>query len=1090
MATKYESVSTTKPYSLGLKRNGKTFTASWKCGDADYGAGQKFQYNIGSRWKDKGVKSGARSQTFELLDRTNYYPFAGKPKRGSVAFRIKGQRKKFTKKKKGKEHHYDPKWSKYNNLTFSFRKPPKPSITVTRDDTLTNKATFTFSVSGLGNDDHYYVQDIYYQLALVEDSNITDGSKIESSEWGNAGTRTTNGSVEKEEETEILYKEKSYTRWIRAKCRGINGDSDWSYAKHVYASPYQATITNAEYIDNEANGYLCIVTYNAPKNNFKPIKKVTVQYGMAQPEAGMTCPDGISWNDGKISSSTTSGQYEEDGEKRYSNSDEVSFPIDGTLGLDQCLFVRVNTQYDFEQNVTYGAPALVDGGYGYLKAPTITSIAEDQSTFEVEITAQNNSEVEDSFLVVVYRPASDLDAENVVAIIPNGETTVQFQAPDWSGETAHSFGVYAAVGDEETITRDSAIMKSKDIIWRGGEVPKAPENVSATATDITGTVRVTWDWTWTSASGAELSWSDHEDAWESTDEPDTYEISKIHAARWNISGLETGTRWYVRVRLIAGTGDNRTYSPWSEITQQSTVDLTSAPSVPTLLLSSPTITKDGSVTASWVYTTTDGTEQSYAEICEASITQSGVAYGRVIAHTQTAQHITINANDPDINWQTGQTYYLCVRVLSASGRVSDDWSKPASVTIAEPLEIQVTNTSLVEETYTSEDDGVITTRTALALKQMPLSVTVTGLGDVGVGNVIIERAENFHAKRPDEREFDGYKGETIAIKEIIGNGMVDITTDDLLGGMDDTAEYNIIVSAQDSLGQKAVTDPIKFEVHWTKQAIIPWGSVQYDQTNMIARLFPIAPQYKRIYSPVVEDIGTYYELIDDEYVLTADEQIVESKDYYVVAVVDATDTCDIYRLSVDRPQLVYKGAVFGEEYVDPYPAIGQFGGYRFVFKTENGDYTDESGMAFLDVDEDTLETPYTIIDYDGGRVQLQYNVDFSSQWEKDFQETKYLGGSVQGDWNAAVSRKATLGAITITLTEQETIEAIRLLADTPSICHIRTQNGSSFSADVQVSISTSHDKYGTIETASMNITRVDPEREEGMTAYEWEHADD
>lgn len=1078
---------TKKPAIKSVVRSNGNFTASWGCSDTDYKAGQKVKYYNGS-WTEKSINYKLRSYTFSLT-RDNFYPNTGKPKLGKVVFQVKGERGKFSKTKgsgkKRKTTNYNPTPSDYAKGEFSFTKPPAPSINVVRDEELTNVSTFNFSVANLGAGDHYFASDIYYQFALLADSSVTNGENVPAKEWGSGATCGLSGSVVKEEEPELLYKEKAYTRWIRAKTRGINGDSDWAYAKHVYSSPYQATVLNATYEDNGANGYQCTVQYSAPKNVYKPIKKVTVEYGMGTPDEGMSCPDGITWNTGRISTSMTNITDEEQ------NYDEVSFPIDGVLGLDMCLFVRVNTQYDFETNVTTGTPALVTDGYGYLKSPTITSVDEDQSTFEVEIEATNNSEVEDSFLVVVYRPASDLDAENVVAVIPHGETTVQFQAPDWSGETSHAFGVYAAVGDPDTITRSTAIMMSKDIIWRGGEVPEAPENVSATATEITGTVRVRWDWTWTGATGAELSWSDHEDAWESTDEPDTYEISKIHAAQWNISGLETGMRWYVRVRLITGHGDNKTYSPWSEITPESTIDLTSAPSVPTLLLSNSVITESGSVTASWVYTTTDGTEQSYAEICEATITDDGIQYGRVIAHTQTAQHITINANDPDIGWETGNTYHLCVRVRSASGRVSDDWSTPKDVTIAEPLQIAIDDTSLVEETFTDVIDGQTFTRTALSLKDLPLTVEVSGLGESGTGNIIIDRAEPFQADRPDESEFDGYKGETIVNMEIVGDDEYEITSTNLLGSLDDTAQYNLVFVAQDTLGQKAETEPIKFEVHWSKQAVIPWGRVQYDEEDLIARLFPIAPEYAEVGNPVVADIGTYYELIDDEYVLTADVEIDDEKDYYVVADVDNTDTCDIYRLSVDRPQLIYEDAIFGEEYIDPYPAIGEFGGYRFVFKTANKDYVTDAGkMARLDIDDEYFETPYTIIDYANGKIMLQYNVDFASQWEKDFQETKYLGGSVQGDWNAAVSRKATINAVTITLTEADTISAIRLLADTPGICHVRTQNGSSFAADVQVSISTSHDKYGMIETASMTITRVDPEGLDGMTVTEWEQVND
>ena len=122
-----------------------------------------------------------------------------------------------------------------------------------------------------------------------------------------------------------------------------------------------------------------------------------------------------------------------------------------------------------------------------------------------------------------------------------------------------------------------------------------------------------WAWSWEDADSAELSWADHEDAWESTDEPTTYTITKLHAASWNISGLEVGTRWYVRVRLIKTVGDDQSYGAYSDIRS---ILLSSAPVTPVLDISSGVITIDGQATASWTYSSTDGSDQSFAEISD------------------------------------------------------------------------------------------------------------------------------------------------------------------------------------------------------------------------------------------------------------------------------------------------------------------------------------------------------------------------------------------------------------------------------------------------------------------------------------------
>lgn len=1846
---------TNKPTGLKITRNGNKLTLNWKIADKDYGDGQAFGYSIDYQKGNYvsrvlgdtpvyGSSIGTKQTAHTLsITKTNYYPTTKKLLL-AVHLSVRGNRKKYTSDGKT----VDPTVSDWSSKTYTVNTPHKPKLTVARDSTVENKATFTWTTEN--DDDSHWFTDTQWETKLFPESSVTKGANLN---WSGAekGTSTANNSKPVPEQTELLAN-KSYTRWFRIRSRGPAGASDWAYAKHVYATP-QTAVIDAEktwYADNGANGYICYVQFKATSTNAYPIDKATIQYTITTPVEDMQCPDGVSWTDARNIKSTGS-------------VDAVSFSIDSQIGYDQCLYVRVNTQHDIESNVTYGAPVLVNGGVGALSAPSGISVVADDSTHRATITATNNSAVPDSFLVVVYRATDNYEDENVVGYIEHGETTVTVQAPDWSGADEYAFGVYAAVGDIP-ITRDSALMKSA-IVWKGGEVPKAPTNVTVNPTSVSGTIQVTWDWNWQSADGAEISWADHADAWESTDEPETYEIANTKTGRWNISGLETGQTWYVRVRFRRGLGDEATYGAYSDIEE---IDLSSAPIIPTLVLSESVIPQDGDVTASWVYSTTDGTPQAYAEIVKATITGQGITYSDPIVSVETEQQVTLNAED--MGWETGDTYNLCVRVVSASGKISDDYSEPVSVTIAEPLEVQILSTSLVSETietnprtfegnpiifetemeedvtkmeialepiqlgegtpspsnvrpivghsevkvlnrgrnffkteavskteagvtwtinedgsitvsgtatgytdiilgkadvhditgnvcisgvqnatniawalvrtldknnnvienisysaaqqakivvdmsqhsdayyiqvgvkrnnnvatngtfgiqvelgdtptiwtpyvdsqtvsqdfnvtltptvidetpylfkktgdvrgdreslelvggtvnwnqlcganaravtstgvtftydsannawtasgtanggnrlwldgvqnaiaghillittdskefdvfsfsngnifgksiivncnaqsfisgteyygvvlvdgtsysgtfhinctdltaffgnsatadyvysleqanagagiawlrkyfpdlfayspyntgtlesvkptahvtrgvnqwdehwkvgnfsdadgyfitgstqdvcsenwipvlpnttyyankpvrkfyyaedksyighsdnsggtfvtpsncyymhfravsygttynhdicinisdpdingkyfpaehhtypitelelrgipklvdgelkfdgdtrkadgsvsrkyilvdlgtlnygeygstdsvtqyyttgldsivaysalgisskfvydseknpwtmavasmgqgrtyfrtskdyyasttafktamsgvyavfermsavtetadpftdpqevsiygteefvssngvpvgnkttyktrdifggkidfasglltvekviadlgtlnwsyasdgqyfytklgetqtgynydglcshyhkntgiepvdkkwqnnswvgsgynliikdttYTSDsafktamsgvqlcypletpltyqltpheietligsnvvttEDGGLTVRIAesvrniLALKELPLTVEITEADNMVVA---IERADSYHMDRPDETTFDGYEGETVALKEQAD----EIALDDLIGSLDDGAPYRLVVTVSDDLGQRAETS-LDFEVHWEHQAKEPLGEVEIDDEQYIALITPQAPQGAR-----------------------------------------ASDVCDIYRLSVDRPELVVRGAKFGTQYVDPYPTIGQFGGYRLVTRTKNGDYiTEENQIAWLDINE-PLESDYSIIDFDGGQIFLQYGVSHTSDWIKDFTETKYLGGSVQGDWNPAVSRSSKIDASVITLTDQDQMQALHKLSVTPTICHVRTSDGASFNADVHVSENYTSDKYRRIASYTLTITRVDPQRLDGMSKAEWD----
>ena len=395
----------------------------------------------------------------------------------------------------------------------------------------------------------------------------------------------------------------------------------------------------------------------------------------------------------------------------------------------------------------------------------------------------------------------------------------------------------------------------------------------------------------------------------------------------------------------------------------------------------------------------------------------------------------------DLGWRTGETHYLCVRVVSASGRVSDAWSDPVPVVIADSLTPSIENTSLIEQEI-QVDDNI---RNVMSLTAMPLTVTATGAGTGGITTIVIERAEDYHMERPDETDFNGFEGETIYIFSQTGEAPVQINKEDLIGTLDDGASYRLIATVQDSLGQSDTASMV-FEVHWAHQAVMPEGRAEiHDNVCFITPLMP--------------------------------EGYAEG------------DTCDIYRLSADRPELIVSGGSFGTVYVDPYPAIGEFGGHRIVYRTKEGDYiTADNEIAWLDLtaeDGDLLDLKYSLIDFAGEQIEFLYDVTHSNSWEKDFKETRYLGGSVTGDWNKAIGRTASLKGSVVTIKDQEVMRKFRRLSVYPGICHIRTVDGSSFACDIQVSEDRRYDSETIRADYSLSVTRVDPEELDGMTYDEW-----
>lgn len=1036
---------TKKPKSLSVTRNGGKFSAAWTIADKDYGVKQEFAYRTisATSWTYVTVAAGTKAKSI-TIDKTQFYPTTKKTI-SAVSISVRGQRKKYAVKTTQKsglgkvtlQVDHIPTMSEWANYQFAITPPWRPSLTSELVEGEENTTKFSWTIHD-DSSDHAWFTDLQWESVLVKNCNYSDGSKApwKSTALGyRSGTSASSSSINIAEGN---IADASYTRWFRARSRGPGGVSTaskdgWVYAKHVYSLPYQATIKSVKTPKTDDGlGYLCTVVWNSPSDPAHPIDQTVVEWIITTPAAGMTVSSGASWTTGKELRDVDGVQ-------------SAVFSVPDTVGPGECLFVRVNNIHD--EGTNYGVPKLADTGK--LTQPTITNIQYANSLVTVE--TDYDPTVPGTFLVVTYKTAANPDVEQAIGVFTDPADPPDFYYPDSTGQTDVTFGLYAAVGtysyttDPDGVRTYSVVPQMvSDTAYDRGTLPTAPTTISAKATNIPGTIRVEWDWSWDTADVAELSWADHEDAWESTDEPDTYIVRKRYASAWNISGLESGVTWYVRVRLGNETADDTIFGPWSSI---ASIDLASAPSIPSLTLVPGIITPTGSTTASWGYTTTDGTAQAYAEIDEVTVVNGQTVHTK-IADAETAQHVTISAEQA--GWSAGETHSLVVRVASASGKQCDDWSQPVPIIIADAITATISQTSLTNETITDDDEDE-TTRTVLSLTEMPMTVTVTGAGVGGTTIVAIERAADFVADRPDERRTEGFEGETVYLFQQTGESQITITNDDLIGILDDGAQYRLVATVIDGLGQTAEATR-DFEVHWTHQALEPTAEVVTDMDNYVSRMKPIAPT------------GWV-----------------------------SGDTCDIYRLSVDRPELIYKGATFGATYIDPYPTVGPFGGHRFVYVTANGDYiTEDNKLAWYDTDidgEDFLDLQATIIDFGNDRVILEYDMEVSNSWEKDFIQTTYLGGAVTGDWNPAIKRSGSVSARSIVLDEESTIEKMRRLAAYPGICHVRTAEGSSYAADVQVSEKQGYQTSGKIAEFDLKITRVDPEGFDAIPLSQWVQED-
>ena len=915
-------------------------------------------------------------------------------------------------------------WSDWDRATggFSFYTPPTPTLTGEIDDQVSGRTNWSWE-STTDNTDHYLITGVQYQTLSL--TNAT--SDPTETQWSSASLQSKQLTGSKSEDDTGL--SNSVTRFVRVRAVGANGYSSWNLKKIVFATPSKPQITNYNVTYESSNHYLNLYAeWTVSSSAQRPVDTTMLQYRIGKPTANMGMTNDGSWTDvGTTGRSTTGNNVTVVGSLSgavisggNSGKSSMSANLTETIQDDECVWIRAVARYS---GGTDSPGDAVLAYIGVLAAPGVPAISNrNDSTHVVTITCTNNSQVPDSKLAIVYQP--DGGEETIVAVFPHGTSSMSgIQCPDWDNVTTLGFRAFAYVGSETYTTVNGVKVYSVNA--------RMTSDASFTTGNIPKAPAVTLSKSPDEPNGIRVVWTW---AWAEANYAEVSWSTRSNA--WNsTAGPEThevdatngGT---IDIGdLAAGQSyyvkvrlfvDDGEHVSYGPYGSAGPFYLSERPAIPVVSVSSDVVTeKTSDLTVSWTYVSMDGTEQIEAKIAELS---NGTY--TVIGWADTEQHAVIDTS----GWADGTQHQICVNVTSASNETSL-WSEPVTVLKAEPPECTITQASL------TEDDGIY------YLEEMPLTVTVTGAGTSGNTTVSVVRAENYVQLMPDDTTLTGYRGETIIRKQYVGESQQTYTLADMVEGreLNDLALYRLIATVTDKYGQIA-TDAIDFTVSWTHQAVMPEGSIVID--GDIAKI------------TLEEPDGA-----------------------------EEGDTVDIYRLSADRPILIYKGADFDDVIVDPYPAIN--GGYRLVFRTANGDYTTAS-KEFAWVDLDANYNPVAqSIDFAGMRLRIKYNVDLGDTSEKDFTKIKFLGGSTQGYWLEGANRTGSMSGVLLTDQDVDDIEVLEKLMDYSGPARIRTKSGRSYIANVNADGSSTYSTGAKILTVSLTIDRIDDPGMDGVTLAEW-----
>lgn len=535
------------------------------------------------------------------------------------------------------------------------------------------------------------------------------------------------------------------------------------------------------------------------------------------------------------------------------------------------------------------------------------------------------------------------------------------------------------------------------------------------------------------STGTELSWADADDAWRSTQPPDTFEfewsdgtytdtsvtpnVTYNDSATITIKRLEPGQIVYIRARRFHDDGGDRTFGDYCNAKAQipSSAEAAEPESV---AFSLPGFVASGSsALASWTVGSTN--EQTEWQL---------VTNGGVVVH-----HENGIANSYQIPFErlealaTSNTLSMRVEVSTGGDWIVSDYK---TLIIVEAPTLAITAT----DTLTAQPFGFTLASNKAA--RIIASIVAAGAGGQNASGVV-----------------EQYGGDTVWSADIqpewtIVSATSYTSTIALDSGQSfiDGASYVLHVQAiDDATGLKSDEQLAEFIVSWTHQAVAAEGCT-------------VRPN----------------EYFDNDGVHHITAQITVAKPDGAAN----TDVYDIYRYTADGAVLIGAGYPDGATAVDEYTPFGRGMDlyYRIVTRTVDGD-------------EEFADIPYTLngavlrFDWPYGVLELPYNIEISDSYQKQTARRMHLDGTNNVYWNQGVNRTAKYSSQLIRLSSQKDIAAARQLARYPGGVFVRTPDGSAFEADVQINeMSTS----GAIQLFSLSITEIAQTDAFNLPAYETE----
>lgn len=559
--------------------------------------------------------------------------------------------------------------------------------------------------------------------------------------------------------------------------------------------------------------------------------------------------------------------------------------------------------------------------------------------------------------------------------------------------------------------------------------PAAPIKIAVCKATSATSVYLEWPAGTLAAETYDLQYTTKEDYFDESNAVDT--ISGISATRYEKTGLESGQRYFFRVRAVNSEGTSAWTSPVSVI-------IGTKPAAPTTWSTTTTAITGDPLTLYWVHNSEDGSSQTYAEL---ELTIDGNIEVKTIKNsTEEDEKDKVSSYPIDTTeYSEGTKILWRVRTKGITDEYGD-WSVQRTVDVYAPptLEMHMTNSSGQDiDTLVSFPFKISGVAGPTTQKPIGYQVTI-------VANNSYETIDHVGNKK-----IVG-EGETVYSKhfDIDTNLSITLSASDM--DLENNIDYTVscLVSMNSGLTAEA---SLTFTVAWTDVEYSPNAEIGLNKDDYTAI---IRPYCENEYGVPID--GVLLSVYRREY----DGGFVE--------------------IIKDIPN------VKGTFVTDPHPAL-DYARYRVVAMT-----VDTGAISYYDVpgypvngdsiilqwDEDwsTFDAPEEGAElvepsWTGSMLKLPYNIDISNSHQPDVELVEYIGRSNPISYYGTQHGETATWSVDIDKRDTETLYALRRLSKWMGDVYVREPSGSGYWANVTVSFSRKH--LETVIPVTLEIARVE-----------------